>query len=177
MMICKLIDGRPTDIRPLPGAYKSISTGGRFLPEMADDGWLVYMPSGVQNIKASHWEQAGDCAAEFVDAVWTADELAAQKAASEEAARQAKLATLTPELLQGAAIFRATLRKHFGDGAELNEAVTVAAVEAHFVGKQLAGTITVQELADAFLLSRLFATITAWTGTGSVRDFPWEIVP
>jgi hypothetical protein len=85
MKICKLTDGRPTEIRELPGAYKNISTGGRFLPEMAADGWLIYVPDGSgADIKAYHWETVGAEAIQVVDSTWSVEER--QKQAEDEAA-------------------------------------------------------------------------------------------
>lgn len=95
----------------------------------------------------------------------------------EAEARAAKLATLTPELIQHAALFRLTLRRHFGDGAETNRDVTAGAVAAHFTAQQVAGTITATDLADAVMLDKMFTELAAWTGDGTSWTFPWEAVP
>jgi hypothetical protein len=80
----------------------------------------------------------------------------------------AKMATFPA---QEAMIFRLTMRRNFGDGAETNHVIDAKAVENYFVGKQVNGTITVQELADASVLERLFAELKAWNGT----DETWSL--
>ena len=98
----------------------------------------------------------------------------ADEAAEQEAAR---IASITPQLWQQAGAFRFTIRKHFGDGAETNRTVTLAAVETYFVGKQMAGSITAQETADALVLEHLFTVISDWTGDGTTFSFPWTHLP
>lgn len=90
--------------------------------------------------------------------------------------RADRIATITPKLWNMAAIFVATLRQHFGAGAETNHEVTAATVEQYFIGKRLAGTLTMLDLADASLLERGFEMITAWTGDGTIWSFPWEVL-
>jgi hypothetical protein len=75
----------------------------------------------------------------------------------------AKIATFP---VQSAVIFRLTMRRNFGEGAEVNRAIDAKAVQVHFISRQVAGTITVQELADASVLERLFEELAAWNGTG-----------
>jgi hypothetical protein len=98
-------------------------------------------------------------------------------AEEEEIARQAKLATLTPVLIAQASIFRATIRKYFGDNAETNRAVTFTVVETYFLSKQVSGTITVQEVGDMFALKELFVVLSSWTGDTTTWSFPWDHVP
>lgn len=93
-----------------------------------------------------------------------------------EAARQAKLATITPMLKTQAGMFRTILRTHFGDGAETNHDVTYTTVFTYFAGKQIAGTITAQEVADMFILDKLYNAILAWTADGTTWSFPWEVL-
>lgn len=90
--------------------------------------------------------------------------------------RADRIATITPELWQMAAIFVATLRQHFGENAETNREVTASAVEQYFIGKRIAGTLTTLDLADASLLERGFDLITAWTGDGTIWSFPLEVL-
>jgi hypothetical protein len=90
MQICKLIDGRPTDIGPIPESIPGVSNP--MLCDMVARGWLIHAPSDTQNIKASHWEAQGHVCVQVVDAVWSELELAAQatKVAEDEAAREAE---------------------------------------------------------------------------------------
>jgi len=90
-----------------------------------------------------------------------------ERQATEAAAAQARLAAIAPS----ASLFRATLRKHFGDGAETNRDVTAASVAAHFMAAQASGTIMAAELADAVVLDKLFVQIAAFTGTGETWSF------
>jgi hypothetical protein len=86
----------------------------------------------------------------------------------------AKMATFPA---QKAMIFRLTMRRNFGDGAETNREIDAKAVENFFVSKQVNGTITVQELADASVLERLFAELATWNGTGETWSLPWGVLP
>lgn len=85
--------------------------------------------------------------------------------------------TPTVQIIQQAAIFKMVMRKYFGDGAETNRNITATVVQTYFMNKQLGGIITVQELADAIVLDKLFASLIEFTGTGESWTFPWEIVP
>jgi hypothetical protein len=78
MQICKFIDNKPAEIQTLPSAWRNISNPK--LANMAGDGWREYVPATDANIKASHWQDDGLAVREIVDAVWTAEELAAQEA-------------------------------------------------------------------------------------------------
>jgi hypothetical protein len=100
----------------------------------------------------------------------TAEECAIMDAIDEAA----RIATITPALWQTAALFRSTLRKHFGDNAETNHEVTAQAVKEYFVAKQQAGTITASEAADSVFLAEAFDEIKAWTGDGTSWSFPWS---
>ena len=92
-------------------------------------------------------------------------------------AYQAKLATLTPELLGKAYVYRLAMERNFGPGAVTNQTYTEAYVIQHFTAKAMAGTITAQDLADSELLTRTFPELTAWTGDGTAWSFPWGYVP
>jgi hypothetical protein len=94
-------------------------------------------------------------------------------AAANAAAHLASFAPLIPH----AALFRATLRKHFGAVAERDRGVTAEAVAGYFMKRQMAETITAAELADAIVLDKLFAELAAWNGTGETWSLPWEQVP
>ncbi len=89
MQICKLTDGQPSDIGPTPESIPGVSNP--MLSDMLARGWLLYVPSDTQHIKASHWERQGDACVQVVDATYSQEELAAQaaQAAEDEAARQA----------------------------------------------------------------------------------------
>jgi hypothetical protein len=55
--------------------------------------------------------------------------------------------------------------------------VTATVVAGYFTGKQIAGTITAQELADAVVLDKLFESLRRWNGTDETWTLPWEYVP
>jgi len=93
-----------------------------------------------------------------------------------EEIKQAKLAAITPELLQTASAYRTALQRNFGVGSETDTAITQAYVTQYFAAKAVAGTITTQELADKDLLLLTFPIIAAWTGDGTAWSFPWELV-
>ena len=92
MQICKLIDGQPTDIGPIPESIPGVSNP--MLCDMVSRGWLIHVPSGTPHIEESHWEKQGDACVQVVDAVYSQEELAAQaaQAAEDEAERQADAA-------------------------------------------------------------------------------------
>ena len=96
--------------------------------------------------------------------------------AEAEAAYQAKLATITPLLLTQAGMFRTIMRKYFGVTAETDRAVTYTVVSNTFMAKQANGTITTQEIADMFVLEKLYAIVIAWTGDGTTWSFPWQLL-
>jgi hypothetical protein len=86
-----------------------------------------------------------------------------------------RLASFAP-LIPHAALFRATLRKHFGANAETNREVTAGTVADYFTARQIAGTISAAELADAVVLDKLFTELAAWGGTGETWSLPWDQV-
>jgi hypothetical protein len=90
MQICKLIDGQPTDIGPIPESIPGVSNPR--LSDMLARGWMIYAPSDTPHIKASHWEKHGDACVQVVDDTYSQEELAAQaaQAAEDEAARKAE---------------------------------------------------------------------------------------
>lgn len=96
---------------------------------------------------------------------------------SDAAATESDYASRVAEIAQTAGLYRLILRKHFGMGAETNRAITVDAGVAYFTQKQLAGTLTTQDLADAVLLDRLVRELREWTGTGEAWSIPWELLP
>lgn len=89
----------------------------------------------------------------------------------EAESRAARMATFPAEK---AALFRAILRKHFGDGAETNRALTAEAVTGYFAVKP---NITADEVRDGVLLRELFAVLSEWNGTGETWTLPWEVLP
>jgi hypothetical protein len=91
--------------------------------------------------------------------------------------RAARLQDFAATQATNAVIFRTTLRRHFGAGAETNRLVTATAVAGYFTAKQITGTITAQELADAVVLDKLFETLRRWNGTDETWTLPWEYVP
>ena len=90
----------------------------------------------------------------------------------QERERQARIASFDP-LIPRAALFRATLRRHFGDGAETNRDVTATAVEGYFILKD---PVTAADLKDAMVLKESFTALSAWNG-GETWTLPWEVVP
>ena len=114
-----------------------------------------------------------------IDGETCADTVAERANIADEnaAATDAKLATLTPELVQKAALFRSILRARFGDGAETNLAINRETVSQHFVGLRIAGNVQAKDVADAVILDSLFGDLAAWTGTGETWSFPWGVVP
>ena len=89
-----------------------------------------------------------------------------------ERERQARLASFQP-LIPPAALFRATLRRHFGENAETNRQVTATAVEGYFVTKD---PVTAADLKDALVLKESFTALAEWNG-GETWTLPWEVVP
>lgn len=91
MRICKFADGKPTEIRDIPSAWRNVSNPT--IDVLLPDGWRVYVPTQEPHVKASHWEDDGRAVREVVDATYSAEELAAQaqaKADATEAIRQAQ---------------------------------------------------------------------------------------
>ena len=90
---------------------------------------------------------------------------------------QAKLALLTPELIQAASVYRTAMHRNFGVGSEVDTTITKQFVEQYFAGRAACGIITTQEIADSQLLSLTFPVLEAWTGDGTAWTFPWSMVP
>jgi hypothetical protein len=164
----------PTDVQEMPGSLRNIANAT--IADFVADGWLVYEPSGLPNIKSSTWRDDGWAYRQIDVVQFTAEELAAQEAQRQAEAAAARLASFAPFATK-AVLFRATLRKHFGPTAETDRAVTATSVAEYFMGKQVAGTITTQELADAIVLDKLFAELAAWNGTGETWTLPYEVLP
>ena len=99
---------------------------------------------------------------------------------AQAAARAARIAATPQSLWQIAAMFRGTLRKYFGDGAETNQTITLPVVMGYFLQIQQ-GIVTVPDKAQAGLDSQAlqagFQAITQWTMDGTVWSFPWEMLP
>lgn len=174
MITCINTNNQPADIREVTGAYLNHSRPS--LEDLIAMGRRIYEPSAQPGIIASHWEDDGRTMRQVVDSALTAEELAAEQAAAQEAAAEARLATFAP-LVQVASLYRATLRKHFGESAEINHDVTKSSVSAYFESKRMAQTITAVETADALALSMYFDILAAWNGTGETWSLPWGIVP
>jgi len=136
------------------------------------------VPAGVYEGVDYHGEPPADVAARagWVDVT---PEIQAQidreRTEAEAAQAAARLASFAP-LIPHAALFRATLRKHFGANAETTREVTASTVADFFTARQIAGTITAAELADAVVLDKLFAELAAWNGTGETWSLPWDQV-
>jgi hypothetical protein len=155
--------------------------GNRSLNEVLDaqaisDGWRYEKAAAHgERYKTSIWSDDGfnytETAAEYTDEEW-----AEKQAADAAAAVAARLASFAPYAAK-ATLFRKTLRKHFGPTAETDHAVTATIVSEYFLGKQIAGTITTQELADAIVLDKLFAELAAWNRTDETWTIPWSLLP
>jgi len=157
-----------------------------FLFALACNAAQMYDADGhYRTTVPSRWATA-DGVADGVDAAWLVDnaewsyatpaEIAAEEAAAAQAAAEAqaaRIAAVAPE----AGLFRMLLRDYFGPGAETNTTITAQYVTAYFIGKQLAGTITAQDLGAATLLERGFETIKSVTGDGTIWSFPWASIP
>jgi hypothetical protein len=131
-------------------------------------------PAPRNVVLCDRWEEVR-VAEPTVDQLAAIDDAAAKEwCASQDAA--ARLASFAP-LIPHAALFRATLRKHFGANAETTREVTASTVADFFTARQIAGTITAAELADAVVLDKLFTELAAWGGTGETWSLPWEQVP
>lgn len=97
---------------------------------------------------------------------------------AEEARRKAeKLASITPELISLAQMYRSLLREYFGANAETNKSVTEKIVAMYFLQLQQLGTITAKQLADKDAMAYFFEQLNIWWGTGETWTFPWEIIP
>jgi len=111
MQICENLNGQPVNVRPMPGAYSSLSNPK--LHDLTQFGWREYVPSGEANIKTSHWTDDGRTMRQIVDAVWTQAEIDAQ--AADAAAAQAaeyKAANLERWILENAFILMC--QQYFG---------------------------------------------------------------
>jgi hypothetical protein len=190
MQICKLTDGKPSDIRDIPGAWGNISNPT--LADLTGDGWREYVPAPVLNIKVSHWQDDGRAIHEIVDAIWTADEIIAERTA-QDAAQQSSAAAATQAQEQAYLLaveqvtpladqYRDLLRKYFGDGAELNHAVTKESVLGYFALLTGSGAITAQQVADAALIQTLFvvlapiATDRAYSSDNTWSSTFWSLI-
>jgi hypothetical protein len=75
----------PTDVQEMPGSLRNIANAT--IADFVHDGWLVYEPSALPNIKSSTWRDDGWAYREVDVVQFTAEELAAQ-----ETQRQAEAA-------------------------------------------------------------------------------------
>jgi hypothetical protein len=177
-MFCKICHANgtqaPTDVQPIPGALRNIANPT--LSDMIADGWREYVPSVLPNIKSSTWVDTGTKYVQSEVVQWTQEELDAIEAERKAAEEAARLASFQP-LIPVASLYRATLRKHFGDNAETNHDVTKSSVSAYFEQKRMAQTITAVETADALALTMYFDILAAWNGTGETWTLPYQVVP
>ncbi len=174
-MICHANNGAaPTDVQPIPAALRNMSNPT--LSDMIADGWREYVPSVLPNIKSSTWIDDGLRYYQADVVQYTQEELDAIEAARKAAEEAARLASFQP-LIPVASLYRATLRKHFGDAAETNHDVTKSSVSAYFEQKRMAQTINAVETADALALTMYFDILAAWNGTGETWTLPYEVVP
>ena len=148
-------------------------------------GWRDLPPTpppvadGFQRSAITYIEGDGITAqAHYTDMI-IADIQAAEEAAqaAQEAQAKSDYNARVQAVSTQAHIFRATLQKYFGAGAETNQAITQTSVQAYFIGLQQAGTVTAQNLADAEVLNTLFPVLSAITGDGTTWTFPWSTIP
>lgn len=85
----------------------------------------------------------------------------------------------TSGLIPLASLYRATLRQYFGELAENNHEVTMAAVAAYFLQKYATQTLTQADGDARDMLLFGFQQLTGWSGTDNTwsESIPWEIVP
>lgn len=92
MITCIMRDGKPTDIRDIGGPPNmSNPSYGECVSYALENGRRLYRPATAPNILASHWEDDGTYAVEYVDSVKSQAQLDAEAAAhsAEEAASEA----------------------------------------------------------------------------------------
>jgi hypothetical protein len=155
--------------------------GNRSLNEVLDaqaieDGWRYEKAvAHGERYKASTWADDG---VNYTEATtdYTEQEWADKQVAEAAAAAAARLASFAPYAAI-AGLYRATLRKHFGDNAETNHDVTKTSVSAYFENKRMSGTITAVETADAVALNIYFDLLAAWNGTDETWTLPYEVLP
>ena len=162
---------------PVPGAVEAMNDGvpQRFL--RFRDGAVVRLNEAeVQEIVDA---EAAAEAQRAEDALAAAEASQIQAQADAEAAQVAQAAQREAEFMAMAPmvqLYVATIRKHFGAGAETNRDVTETAVAAYFEGKRMAGTITAVETADAIALTRYFDLLSRWNGTGETWTLPYHLL-
>jgi hypothetical protein len=105
----------PTDVQEMPGSLRNISNAT--IADFVNDGWLVYEPSALPNIKSSTWRDDGWAYRQIDVVQWTAEELAAQEAQRQaEAAAAAAAEALAPRDVE---LGKATLRTYPDGSVEL----------------------------------------------------------
>ena len=145
------------------------------------DGWrhildTAPVPDGY-TVTAWGYTDAGGvyCHQAIRTQVSIADQQAAAQAA--EIARCVQRITADGKW-QEAADYRMTMRAEFGDGAETNAALTMAAVFAHYEGLRLSQTITPAQQAAALALLTMYQDLSPYCPTpGDMRTFPWSSMP
>jgi hypothetical protein len=148
---------------PVPGAAEAMRDGVpmRFL-RFRDGAVVRLSESEIQEILDAEAAEAAQREANAQAALVAAEEARAQSQADYEARRAAEFVAMAPMVRT----YRDTLRKHFGPNAETNREVTETAVAAYFEAKRIPESINAVETADAIALTRYFAILAAWNGTG-----------
>jgi len=176
-------------LQEFPESWKNISFGvnKQLVQAMINEGWRYYVTATHgEKYKTSTWADDGinwtETVTDYTDEEYAA--ILAQNETDRQAEElrkyQEKIQSFTP-YIQKAVLLRMILRRYFGDNAETNREVTADTVGNYFMGKQVAGTLTVNELSDAIVLDKLFEVLKAWNmshdGADDIWTLPWEIIP
>ena len=82
-----------------------------------------------------------------------------------------------PEKLQDLALFRMTLQRYWGAGAETNQAVSQQSVTGYFIQKHMTAGLTNQELGDSEILAKLYVELAPLCPDGTTWTAPYELIP
>lgn len=180
MRTCILVNGLPTDIREVSGAYLNYSS-----PSVSDLimlGRRIYVPSEQAGILTSHWVDDGTNCTQVVDSAKTAKEMDDEAVVVVQAAYTARCASFTP-FIPHAALYKQTLRTLFPEiiEPEKNVEITYEAVADRLTAIALNPVTTLEQrvlgLQTGILLKELYIKLSTWNMTNETFTLPWEIVP
>jgi len=97
----------------------------------------------------------------------------ATQAAEHAQQQQVIIAVKARAVAKLAVKYRAILRAHYGDGAEVNREITVSKVTADMLDADDA----VWKPKDILILTRGFEVLCKVTGTDETWTFPWALIP
>ena len=177
MITCIVVNGLPTDIREISGAYLNHSSPS--LSNLIELGRRIYVPSTQVGIITSHWEDDGTNFTQIVDSYKTTEELKAEEDAIIEQNRLARLNSFTP-FIPHAALYKQTLRTLFPEVVEPEKSVTYTSVADRLIGITLNPESTLEQkitgLQMSILLKELFAELSNWNRADETFTLPWEVV-